>query len=96
MLPVILLLSEQTKKSVFVRYHAVHSLALLLASIVYELVIGVVVLIVTLIIPCLAAITWLLFLVPIAPFVYYGILALQGQNKEVPWLTQFLKNNHWA
>jgi uncharacterized membrane protein len=90
-LPVILLLSADTKKNPFVRHHAVQSLGLLAAAVVFEIA----AFIVTAILAFLACILWVLFLLPIIPFVYYGVLAFQGKYVEIPYLTKFLKQNNW-
>ncbi len=94
-LPIILLLTEEYKGSSFVRHHAVHGLALLVATIIYELaVVGVYVLGST-VVACLACVLWVLFLVPIVVFIYYAVVALQGRSPEVPYLTKFLKDSNW-
>lgn len=94
-LPLVLLLSDEGKRSAFVRHHAVQSLALLVVSIIYEMVVGTVVLVIGAVIPCLLAILWVLFLAPLVPLVYYGYKAFQGETVEMPWLTAFLKQNNW-
>lgn len=94
-LPLVLLLSDEGKRSAFVRHHSVQSLALLVISILYEMVVGTVVLVIGAVVPCLLAILWVLFLVPLVPLVYYGWKAFQGEYVEMPWLTAFLKQNNW-
>jgi len=95
-LPVILLFSEESKKSAFTRHHAVQSLGMLAASILYELVAAIVFTILTAITAgCLGCVLWVIFFVPLAPFVYYGVLAFQGKYVEIPYLTKFLKDNRW-
>ena len=94
-LPVVLLLGSESKRSPFVRHHAVHGLALLAATIVYELAATLIFVLGTAIVPPVACILWLIFLVPLVPFLYYGVLAFQGKYVDIPWLTQFLKNNSW-
>lgn len=94
-LPAIFLLGSEAKRSPFVRHHAVHGLALLAAAVIYELAATLIFVLGTAIVPPAACILWLLFLVPAVPFLYYGVLAFQGKYVEMPWLTQFLKNNSW-
>lgn len=93
-MPAILLLSDQTNKNKFVRYHAIHSLALLFLAVIYLIVVIIGVILFGLILPCSLCLTWILFLGPAVPLVYYGIQAYQGKSTEVRWLTPFLRNNH--
>lgn len=93
-MPAILLLSDQTNKNKFVRYHAVHSLSFLLLAVIYFIVVIIGVILLGLILPCSLCLTWILLLGPAVPLVYYGIHAYQGKTTEVRWLTRFLKNNH--
>ena len=94
-LPVILLVTEGYKKSPFVRYHAVHSLALFVATIIYELAMVGVYVLSSAIAACLACVLWVLFLAPIAVLVYYAVIAFQGKSPEVPYVTKFLKDSNW-
>ena len=94
-LPVILMLTDEVKKSDFVRFHAVHGLALFVASLIYSLVAVIVFVVVGAILPVLVCLTWMLFLVPFAVLIYYGVLAFQGKRTEIPWLTQFLRDSNW-
>ncbi len=90
-LPLILLLSDDTKKNPFVRHHAVQSLGLFGAAVAFEIV----AVIVNVVLAFLACILWVLFLLPAVPFIYYGVLAFQGKYVEIPYLTKFLKQNNW-
>jgi len=94
-LPIILLLTEEYKRSPFVRHHAVHGLALLVVTIIYELAMVGVFALASAVVACLACVTWVLFLVPIAVFIYYAVVALKGRSPEVPYLTKFLKDSNW-
>jgi len=94
-LPVILLLSEESRRSAFVRYHAVHSLALLVAAVAYEVVAVVVYVLGSALTGCLACVLWALFLAPLAAFGYYAVVAFQGKSPEVPYLTKFLRDSNW-
>lgn len=94
-LPVVLMLTDEVKKSDFVRFHAVHGLALFVASVIYSLVAVIVFVVLGAIAPALTCLTWILFLAPFAVLIYYGVLAFQGKRTEIPWLTQFLRDNNW-
>jgi uncharacterized membrane protein len=94
-LPVVLLLTDEGKRSAFIKHHAVHSLALLVAAVVFEIAAFIVWLVGTAVTGGLCCLLWLIFLLPIVPFVYYGIEAFQGKRVDVPYLTDFLKQNSW-
>jgi uncharacterized membrane protein len=82
-LAIIALLIEPQKDSPFVRYHAVQSIA-------GNIVIGLVsmVLVVTVLLSCLAPFLSL-------ATIYPAIKAYQGEWFEIPWLTQFCKDQGW-
>lgn len=90
-LPVILLLSEQHKRNAFVRQHSITSLGLFGASAVWWILSTILMVVLAF----LACILWVLYLVPIVPFLYYGIKAFQGQTFEVPYLTKFMRQQGW-
>ena len=95
-MPVILLLTEDTSRDPFVRYHAVQSLALLIASILYELAAAVVWILGNAITGgCLGCVLWTLPFFPVVPLVYYGWKAFEGESPEIPYLTAFLRDNGW-
>lgn len=94
-LPIVLLLVDETKRSPYMHFHAIQSLALMVVSLCYFVVAALVYVISTSITGCLACVLWSLFLVPAGVFVYYGIKALQGEWSEIPWLTAFLRENDW-
>lgn len=101
-MPVIVLLSESSKKRPFQRYHAVQSLALtVLFGVISTLVaIGTLVLqvipiigwLISLVILCLSPIAW--FMAVIA-MLYYGYQAYQGKRFGIPGLTSFLLDQGW-
>jgi uncharacterized membrane protein len=94
-MPVVLLLSDESKRSDYVRYHAVQSLGLLVAAVLYELAALIVVLIFAGIAPCLLALLWVLFFVPAVPIIYYGLKAFGGEMVGIPYLTDLLRKNGW-
>lgn len=97
LVPIIILISETSKKRAFQRYHAVQSIAVsvviwslelglsLLASVAVVSLIGVLCL--CFIIPAMIVL-WLLPL-------YYAILAYSGKRFSIPGLTQFLQDQRW-
>lgn len=82
-LAIIALLVEPQKNRPFVRYHAVQSLGANVLLIIISVVLGV-----TLILACLAPFIYLATLYP-------AIKAYQGEWLELPWLTQFCKDQGW-
>ena len=94
-LPVVLLCSAETKGSSFLHYHSVQSLGLLIISLIYYLVAAIFYFSASSIASCLLCVLWVIFLVPAGVFLYCGIRAFLGERFQVPWLTDFLKENNW-
>jgi len=94
-LPAILLLTDESKRSTFVKHHAIQSLALLVAAVVYEILAAIAYAIGVAVAPCLTCLLWVLFVLPAVPLGYYGVRAFQGKEVEIPYLTKFLRDNHW-
>ena len=105
-MPIIVLVSESSKKRPFQRYHAVQSLALVLIFWAIFLVAGMAVTVFQFI-PVLG---WLLgwlaglvffcltpmyFIAGIGLLLYYGYQAYQGRRFAIPGLTSFLKDQGW-
>jgi uncharacterized membrane protein len=84
---IILLLSEDTKKKPFLRYHAMQSLGLAVVLAAFEVLLSLVTAVI-----CFAAV---LYLLPLVPMIYYGVMAFQGKTFEIPYLTALMKQNHW-
>lgn len=101
-MPVIVLLSESSKKRPFQRYHAVQSLALSLlfmaiaaAAAIGTGVIQVIPLVgqlVALLMICLAPIAWFMGVIAL---LYYGYQAFQGKRFSIPGLTSMLRDQGW-
>ena len=95
-LPVILLATQETKRSAYLRYHVVHNLAITVLAILYYLVATLVYVVISAVVPCLLCFLWVLFLVPVGVLIYYGYMGFTGKCPEVPWLTQYLKQEGWV
>jgi uncharacterized membrane protein len=94
--PVIILLAEDMKDRPFQRYHAIQSLGLSAASLVYEIVACVVFTLLTAVTAgILGVCLWFLFLLPVIPAIIYAIQAYQGKWVEIPVLTDFMKQQSW-
>ncbi|MCC6454247.1 MAG: hypothetical protein IT328_04840 [Caldilineaceae bacterium] len=101
-MPVIVLLSESSKKRPFQRYHAVQSLALSLlfiavaaAATIGTGIIQVIPLIgqlVALLMLCLMPIAWFMAVIAL---LYYGYQAFQGKRFAIPGLTSMLRDQGW-
>lgn len=102
-MPLIVLLSESSKKRPFQRYHAVQSLALvmvfwgifLLASITVGIIQIIPVLGWLIGIMAFLCLTPLYFLGGIGLLLYYGYQAYRGRRFAIPGLTSFLKDQGW-
>ncbi len=94
-LPVVLLLTPESKREPLVRYHAAQSLALLIAAVIFEIVIVPLVGVLASVFPPLACVLWVLPLAPFFAAIYYGWMGFRGDFAEVPWLTAFMKKNGW-
>ncbi|HXF62897.1 MAG TPA: hypothetical protein VNK95_14835 [Caldilineaceae bacterium] len=101
-MPVIVLLSESSKKRPFQRYHAVQSLALTLVFFALAAAVAVGTAIVSivpvigwlvgLVVLCLSPIAYLMAVVA---YLYYGYQAYQGKRFAIPGLTSFLRDQGW-
>lgn len=101
-MPVIVLLSESSKKRPFQRYHAVQSLAftivfwglITVAGIGTAIiqVIPIVGVLVGLMMACIVPLAWITYALML---VYYGFQAYKGSRFAVPGLTSFLRDQNW-
>lgn len=101
-MPVIVLLSESSKKRPFQRYHAVQSLALMLSFIALAAAVGigatlfqivpVIGWLIGMVVLCLTPIAYLMGVVAL---LYYGYQAYQGKRFAIPGLTSFLRDQGW-
>lgn len=102
LLPVIVLLSESSKKRPFQRYHAVQSLALMLSFIALAAAVGigatlfqivpVIGWLIGMVVLCLTPIAYLMGVVAL---LYYGYQAYQGKRFAIPGLASFLRDQGW-
>jgi uncharacterized membrane protein len=95
LLPAILLVTDEAKRSPFLRHHAVQSLGLLAASVVYEVAVSLAALFISFSAGCRGCLVGVLWFVPVLPLLYYGALAFQGKSFEIPYVTRFLRSEHW-
>jgi uncharacterized membrane protein len=102
LMPIIVLISESSKKRPFQRYHAVQSLALSLtffalfvASSVSAVVLQIIPVIGTLIGLALFCLMPIAYLMGVVAMIYYGFQAYKGKRFAIPGLTTFLQDQDW-
>ena len=101
-MPIIVLLSESSKKRPFQRYHAVQSLALNILfmalgalTVVGTTIISIIPVIGTLIGIVVFCLSPIAYLMAMTAFVYYGYQAYKGKRFAIPGLTSFLRDQEW-
>jgi uncharacterized membrane protein len=101
--PLIVLLTEAGKTRAFQRYHAIQSLGVVVAAVIFEVVISVFGCLATFVLGAVTAGLGSLlgvclvpiYVVPWVVAIYYGIRAYQGQYVEIPYLTKFMTQQGW-
>ena len=94
--PIIILVSEGMKNRPFQRYHAIQSLGLWVATLIYSVVACIVYfLLTTITFGILGLCLWIIFLLPLVPVILYGIKAYQGEWVVIPVVTDFVKGQGW-
>jgi uncharacterized membrane protein len=100
---VFVLISESNKKRPYQRYHAVQGLGFIVAAVVLYMAFGCLYLIVSIIgsaiadalgtiITCLAIPIWF---IPVALALWFAYRAYQGEQFEIPFVTEFMKGQGW-
>jgi len=93
----ILLLIEPNRSRPFQRYHAIHSLIFWAAMLIYEGLAMIAFTILTAIsLGCFGICGWLIFFVPHLLGLYYALKAFNGEEMEIPFITQFARNQGWV
>jgi len=95
--PIIILVSEENKNRPFQRYHAIQSLGLWVASLIYSVLACIAYfLLTTITLGILGVCLWIIFLLPLVPVILYGIKAYQGEWVVIPVVTDFIKGQGWV
>jgi len=95
--PIIILVSEENKNRPFQRYHAIQSLGLWVASLIYSVLACIVYFVLsTITLGILGVCLWVIFLLPLVPVILYGIKAYQGEWVVIPVVTDFIKGQGWV
>lgn len=93
--PLIILFAEGYKNNKYLRYHALNSLGLCVAAVIFAVLLSILSLILGAIFPPLACLISLLYFAIFLPFIWYAIQAFQGKSFEIPYLTKFLRQQSW-
>jgi len=94
--PIVVLLIEDTKSRMYPRYHAVQALGLAVAIAIYSVL-------ATMVFICGSIVTfgfggcvlWILFILPLPLVIYYTYMAYTGVYFEIPWLTKMMIQQGW-
>ena len=102
LMPLIVLLSESSKKRPFQRYHAVQSLAFTLtlfglgvATFIVSTIIGFIPLVGFLVILMAICLTGIGYVAAVIAMLYYGFQAYAGKRFGIPGLTTLLQDQGW-
>jgi uncharacterized membrane protein len=101
-MPLIVLLSESSKKRPFQRYHAVQSLAFVVLFWAVMIAVGISTAIIQ-VVPLIGALVGLMVFCLSIPawiggaivLIYYGFQAYAGKRFAIPGLTSFLRDQNW-
>jgi len=98
-LSIVLLLIEPNRNRPFQRYHAVTSLAFWLVAAIYEIVVGLVMGMLTLVTLGLFAFCliclWVIFFLPHIVALVYAFYALTGRTPEIPVISRLAREQKW-
>jgi uncharacterized membrane protein len=93
---IIVLVSDSLKSDRFLRFHAVQSIGFAVAVAVYFVVAMIVYFVGTIVtLGLCGCVLWILFIVPVAPWLYYSYLASQDKYFEIPRLTEYMVGQKW-
>ncbi len=92
----VLLIAEENKRRPFQRFHAINSTIFWVVGFVYEIIAMIVYLILTFVtLGCLGFFLWIIFFFPHLVAFYYAYQAYQGKQTEIPFITEFARNQGW-
>ncbi len=92
----VLLIAEENKRRPFQRFHAINSTIFWVVGFVYEIIAMIVYLILTFVtLGCLGFFLWIIFFFPHLVAFYYAYQAYQGKQAEIPYITEFARNQGW-
>jgi len=98
-LSIVLLLIEPNRNRPFQRYHAVASIAFWCVAVLYEIVVGLVMGMLTLVTLGLFAFCliclWVVFFLPHIVSLIYAFYALTGRTPEIPVISRLAREQRW-
>lgn len=92
---IIVLLSETNKNRPFQRHHAIQALGLGIAVLIIFIPLICIDLILGQIAGILSCLFFPVFFVPLAVMLWFAYRAYQGEKFDIPYLTEFMKNQGW-
>ena len=92
---IIVLLSESNKSRPFQRHHAIQALGFGVAVLIVFIPLICIDVILGQISAFLSCLFFPVFLVPLAAVLWFAYRAYQGEQFEIPYLTEFMKNQGW-
>jgi uncharacterized membrane protein len=81
---IIVLVSESMKNNAFLRNHAIQSIALAVVLLILSVIVGFIP-----VIGCLSPLLWLVITL------YYAYQVYQGKDINIPFVTDFCRNQKW-
>ena len=82
--PIIALVLEDKKARPYIRFHSVQALVMGVVNLILTILLGS-----TLVLACVPLFIWIYM-------IYLGVLAYQGKDFQVPFLTKFIQDQGWA
>ncbi len=82
---VIILLSDSMKRNPYLRLHAVQSLALAVVLVILSFILGLIP-----IVGCLVPLLWL------GVTIYFAVQAYQRKDVEIPFISNFCRQQNWV
>ena len=95
-LSAVVLLTKEMSARPFQRYHAIQALGFWVAVVLYEAVMGILACVIsaTPLAP-LACCLWVAFFLPVVPIAYFAYRAYLGEYFDIPFLTNFMRQQGW-
>jgi uncharacterized membrane protein len=95
--PIIILLVDTMKVRPYQKYHAIQALGFFVGAwVIGEVAITIIFTICSIVTLGVGAIClWVLYFLPIIPAIYYTIIAYQGAYFDMPWLSNFMRQQGW-
>lgn len=94
--PVIVLLVDTMKVRPYQKYHAIQALGLFGVEVIFYILVCICSTVLSVVTLGIGACLFFLVFLPIIPNIYYAIIAYtRGTFFEIPFVTQFMKQQNW-